>query len=177
MILYCVPDFKEPTVTTAPSIGSNSLATIVCIFITKSAAITVASTHWCGFAAWPPLPIKVIEKRSVCAILAPGSTEISPAFISENRCRPNISSTSSKIPCEIICFAPFVFSSDGWKISLTRTVSSDSISFNMEAAPKSPAICPSCPQACIFPRCFDWNGRSVSSETLRPSISALSATV
>ena len=66
-----VPEFKVPTVTTRGVKGEVSLLTIVCKFITKAAAQTVASVQASGVAPCPALPIIFILNVSAAEALAP----------------------------------------------------------------------------------------------------------
>ena len=97
---------------------------------------------------------------------------------------PSRKSTSSRWPFSTIARAPRTPSSAGWKINFTVPWSCSLIWHNSFAVPKPTAICPSCPQACIYPACSDrkpsWAGKwSSSSHSLtgRASISNRNATV
>ena len=73
MMLYFVPPWIEPTVTTAGSSGSFSRDTSVWIASTVRAAITTGSTVLSGAAPWPPRPKMVRSTESTLAIAYPGT--------------------------------------------------------------------------------------------------------
>ena len=77
-------------------------------------------------------------------------------------------------PSSIIGKAPPGVSSPGWKNILTVPLSLSLFSFNIIQAPSAIAVCPSCPQACIFPF-VEAKESPVFSTTGSASLSALIA--
>src|SRR6202451_109991 len=78
-------------------------------------------------------------------------------------------------PSFTMAWAPAPPSSAGWKIT-TAVPAKLRVSARYLAAPKSIAVWPSWPQACILPGTVDWYGRPVSSSSGSASMSARSPT-
>ena len=81
--------------------------------LTTWAAITTASTVYCGWAPWPPVPRMVSVNMSAPAIMAPGRTDTCPTGSSDHTCRPITRSMPSSTPASIIGLAPRPRSSAG----------------------------------------------------------------
>ncbi len=151
------PPWMEPTDITAASSAATLRETMVCSARTKCACTTVTSVARCGVEPpWPPVPRNVTVKRSAAASAAPGRVAKCPAGIVGLVCSPYTASQEkrSNSPSASIAFAPPRPSSASWKMRWTRPAKSR-CSANQRAAPSSIAVCPSWPQACITPGCFE----------------------
>src|SRR5215475_3808469 len=71
MTLSVLPAWNVEIETTAESTGSTLRDTIVWIWLTMCAPITIGSTTRCGRAAWPPTPSMRIVMRSAAAMIGP----------------------------------------------------------------------------------------------------------
>lgn len=131
-----------------------------------------------GIKACAPQPVTSIQAQSeVVEAAGPVATLISPTgpFMT---CRPTIAETPFVTPARTSSIAPpGAFSSACWKMSFTLPGSRLRSRMRMAAAPRSIAMCPSCPQACETPGFSDAKGRPVVSGTGRASMSARIATV
>ena len=76
--LQAVPAWKVPKVTTAPTTGSTFRLTIVCACWIKLVAAKTISFAWCGKAACPPFPFKVMFTSQVAANNVPTLVLIVP---------------------------------------------------------------------------------------------------
>ena len=86
MMLYLVPPWIDPTVSTTGSNGSFSRETSVCQPSTVFAAITIGSTVASGCAPCPLLPKSVTSTESTLASAYPGVTITFPAGASWLSC-------------------------------------------------------------------------------------------
>ena len=104
----------------------------------------------------------------------PGFTANEPTGIPGILCMPKTASTGyfSKRPSSTITFPPPSFSSAGWKI---KFIVPSKLPFSAKylAAPSNIVVCPSWPQACIFPGVWDLCSKSLVSWIKRASRSAL----
>ena len=105
-----------------------------------------------GRAACPPLPWISILNSLLEAIIGPLVTPKCPSPNPGQLCMPKTASQGncSKRPSSIIFCAPAPPSSAGWKIKIMLPLNSRWLD-RYCAAPRSMAVWPSWPQACIFP--------------------------
>ena len=116
------------------------------------AAITTGSTVLSGAAPWPPRPKMVRSTESTLAIAYPGIQATFPAGRSElSWTATEKSGFGNRLnrPSAIIARAPCTVSSAGWPIISTVPRQRSFIRARSVAAPVQPAMCTSCPQACI----------------------------
>ncbi len=180
MTLNAPPAFMTPAESTALLSGSSSRLTKVCSAQISCAAATVGSCVWWGEAPCPPCPCSFTVHESEQAIIGPARQPSTPGGSGLHRCTPKIASTpSSARPSSTTARAPCTNSADsseGWKISRTEPCSCVFTSQSIRTAPSSMAMWPSCPQACMTPRCREENGSPVSSAIGSASMSARRAT-
>ena len=156
MMLSAVPPWIEVTESTACSFASHSRLTSVCSAVMICAAMAIGSTPCVGVPLWQPQPCTVIAKRTFAAIAQPGFTATVPTAsgpTSVPTCCPNTAPTcgvSSTPSCTSRSATP-LSSSPAWKINRTGPGSRPARRESSFAAPRSIAVCASCPQACMFP--------------------------
>ncbi|MNZ90856.1 hypothetical protein D3C78_1098270 [compost metagenome] len=173
MMFSTVPDVILPTVSTALSSGSVLRETRVCSWLTRAQATGMGSMVVWGMAAWPPLPLTRISKRSAAAMMGPTRTAILPAGSEGQLCSANTASQGNRVnrPSSIIARAPAPPSSPGWKIRCTEPSKSGCCASSV-AAPSSMVVWPSWPQACMRPGWVLIWPKLLSSCTGRASMSA-----
>ena len=145
----------------------------------KRQAAERASAPWSAFAIWDALPRNVTSVSCEPARRGPGFEASVPFGRSGQRWKPKILSawTFLKIPDSQTIRAPPVVSSAGWKTRSTERGSSSAQVTRWCASPRSIAMCPSCPQACILCGCVEAKGTPVVSVTGKASISERRAVV
>ncbi len=156
MTFSFVPPAIRPTVTTSGSNASNCRVTIACSAVTISHATGIGSSAFCGRDPCPPAPMTRTRSWSQPAISGPARPDHPPSgWPSDVTCSPYAATTrrpaASSTPSRIMIGAPPVLSSPGWNMNTTSPASSSRIACRIFAAPTRPAVCRSCPQACISP--------------------------
>ena len=79
MMLWAVPPWIMPTVSTAGWNGSTFRATTCCSRVMICAAVTTGSTVWWGQAPCPPRPVTVTRSSSGAAMTGPDAKAMRPA--------------------------------------------------------------------------------------------------
>ena len=87
-MLYRPEVRMEPIDISTVSKGLISLLILCSTALIISAAMDMASTPFCGSAAWAFLPVTRISSLSDDAMIGPGFTAISPTLSSGHICNP-----------------------------------------------------------------------------------------
>lgn len=81
-----MPEWIDPTVTTAVSAGAISRATMLCSRVTMVAASTTGSTLSWGMEPWEPFPKTFTRMEAAAVKKAPEVLPTCPAGISDSTC-------------------------------------------------------------------------------------------
>ena len=111
----------KPMLMTAESTGSILRDGIVCSVMTICAPITNGSLPRCGYAAWPPLALMRMSKRSEAASIGPARVAMWPTGMPGLLCIANTASHGnlSNSPSCTMTRPPPNPSSPGWKMKCT----------------------------------------------------------